>query len=57
MHLTKYILPLVLLACVPIAADDTGALKVGDGEPSSEEPSGEPSNVSKCGVGIFFRET
>jgi hypothetical protein len=43
MHLTKYILPLVLLACVPIAADDTGALKVGDGEPSSEDPSGEPS--------------
>ena len=39
MNLTKYILPLGLLACVPVANDDTGELKVGDGEPSSEASS------------------
>ena len=62
MNLTKYILPLGLLACVPVANDDTGELKVGDGEPSSEasseastEPSTEPpvSEFSPTFLGFY----
>jgi hypothetical protein len=44
MQLSKYFLPLGLLACVPVAGDDTGALKVGDSEPSEEQPSSEPTS-------------
>ena len=62
MNLSKYILPLGLLACVPVANDDTGELKVGDGEPSSEasseastEPSTEPpvSEFSPTFLGFY----
>ena len=41
-NIFSYLLPLSLLACVPTGVDDTGELKVGDGEPSSE-PANETS--------------